>query len=413
MPRHRCFRLGRYLIAAAVVLFLQAIPTLSQAGQESFLEMTVGKNTYRGKLVARDRHTCWLMDRDGQLNSIKLKSVDLFGKISPQFEGLSPGRFRDKLLHEFGNKFEVVGTRHYLVCAARGAAEPYASLFEDLYRTFHVHFSTRGFEMTEPEFPLVAVVYPDRQQFASACQRDGITFSSGLRGYYLFTSNRVLLYGISKTSAASDDRERSRIGFHNPFANEPTHRLLRVPTASPTSAVAFRGIADELKGTVIHEATHQVAFNTGLHNRVGRNPLWVVEGMATVFEAPGIRDRHNSQSISSRINRERFIWFRNFIQERREPKSLSQFLGGDTLFQTAALDAYSQAWALTFFLMETRSSQYARYLRTLAGRDPLKPYPAETRIDDFKREFGSDLDSFETEFLRYATRLQVKGERTR
>ena len=132
MPRHCCVHLRRCLIATAAIALLHSTPTLAQAGQPSFLEMTVGKNTYRGKLVARDKHTCWLMDRDGRLNSIKLKSVDLFEKISPRFEGLSPGRFRDRLLHEFGNKFEVVGTRHYLVCAARGAAEPYTRIFEDL-----------------------------------------------------------------------------------------------------------------------------------------------------------------------------------------------------------------------------------------------------------------------------------------
>src|SRR5204863_7870023 len=130
------------------------------------------------------------------------------------------------------------------------------------------------------------------------------------------------------------------VGPQNPF---------RLPFASGGDPAFWGSFEGSLKDTMIHEATHQVAFNTGLHSRVGENPKWVVEGLATVFEAPGIRSSGAGPAVKNRINRERFIWFGNYAKARRKPKSLEAFLSSDDLFKSAVLDAYSEAWAFSFF----------------------------------------------------------------
>jgi hypothetical protein len=66
-----------------------------------------------------------------------------------------------------------------------------------------------------------------------------------------------------------------------------------------------------------------------------------------------------------------------------------------------ATDAYAEAWALTYFLMRTRSADYHKYLRMLAEKKPLVELTAEQRIAEFQNCFGSDLAKLETEFLRY------------
>jgi len=157
---------------------------------------------------------------------------------------------------------------------------------------------------------------------------------------------------------------------------------------------------------MIHEATHQAAFNTGLHSRVGENPKWVVEGLATVFEAPGIRNSGANIGAKMRINLERLVWFGDYSRSRRQPKSLEAFLSKDDLFRSAALDAYSEAWAFTFFLVETRPRLYAEYLRTIAARDPLMVYTPEARIADFKQTVSKELPLLEAEFLRYMATLK-------
>ena len=170
----------------------------------------------------------------------------------------------------------------------------------------------------------------------------------------------------------------------------------------------FGTIQAGLRDTMIHEATHQAAFNTGLHSRIGDNPHWVVEGLATVFEAPGIRQRNTTGKASrmSRINRGRFVRFRNYMQHRRAAESLKSFIAGDTLYRRSKLDFYGQAWALSFYLLETRSSRYAGYLKQIAARDPLKTYTSQERVADFQSAFGDDLNSLETGFLRYMERLK-------
>jgi hypothetical protein len=331
----------------------------------ALLELTVDGEARSGRVVAKDNETCWLMGRDGRVHEIDLDAVSSYRKLSPQFRRFDTVEMRNELKREFGASYEVSSTQHYLVCAAPGKGRAYADLFEQVYRNFQRYFSTRGFRIPEPEFPLVAIVFPEREGFVKYCRDDDVSPAPGLMGYYLRSSNRVALY--------------------NPGGDE-----------------------SQLRDTIIHEATHQVAFNTGLHGRVGETPKWIVEGLATVFEAPGVRDGSHKSATQTRLNRDRYVWFGDFSKSRRPDKSLAEFLAGDELFQRATLDAYSQAWALSFFLIETRPSDYARYLRTVADRDPMQPYPAEERLADFRSAFGADLEWLDTEFLRFFEKLNQR-----
>lgn len=123
------------------------------------------------------------------------------------------------------------------------------------------------------------------------------------------------------------------------------------------------------------------------------------------FEAPGIRDRSHGEP-KSRINLYRFLSFQEFVKTRRKKKSLADFIKSDTLFQKSVLDAYAQAWALSFYLIETRPAKYMQYLKTIAKRDPLKPYTSQERLSDFTNIFGDDLIMLETALIRYIDRLQ-------
>lgn len=329
------------------------------AGAPALMELQSGKQTWQGKVIAHNDQLCWLMSQDGKLERLEIGKVKTFREVAPQFRSWSSVVLRDQLRREFGKQFEFATSRHYLVCAPNDQrAKKYAEVFEEIYKQFYLYFSVRGFKVIEPEFPLVAIVFPDHGAFAKYAQKDGVRSLTNLKGYYLTTTNRI---------AAFED-------------------------ANATG---------DLYDTLVHEATHQVAFNVGLHTRVGLNPKWVVEGLATVFEAPGIRNSSASASPKSRLNTERLIWFSNFSKSRRKSKSLEAFIAGDEFFDSDQLDAYSQAWALSFFLIETRPREYAKYLASIAARDPLKGYSPEQRLADFKQAFGKDTVMLEAEFLRF------------
>lgn len=331
----------------------------------ALLELKVGKERLEGRIAAHNDQQCWLFRRDGHLASFRTDDVTDFHEIAPKFRPYSSLEIRDRLQTEFGRNFEVKTTTHYVVVARKGTADRYATLFERIYRQFHTYFTTRGFRMSEPEFPLIAVVLPDEQAFVNYCVGEGAKPQPSLVGFYLPGSNRVALYDRAANAQSTDE---------------------------------------DVDSTVIHEGTHQVAFNTGVHSRIGQSPLWLVEGLATLFEADGIRQREAGGEAIGRVNPERFNWFREY-RTRRPKKSLEAFIRNDTLFKKSALDAYSQAWALSFYLAESRQVEFASYLKKVASRNPLEPYDEESRLKDFKSAFGNDLEFVETGMLRYFERL--------
>lgn len=392
------------------LVWLLATASAAAGAPPALIEVDVGKGVLQGKVAAHNESLFWLMGQDGRMRTMKSDSVKKFRQVSPQFAAWPLTTLRDQLRREFGKAYDVVGTRHYVVCA-RGEqkARAYAETFEELFRSFQMYFSVRGFKLHEPEFPLVAVIFPDYDSFSRYAKAEHVPVSRSLKGYYMSTSNRVALYDDPDATAdlhgvrGDDVPEFARIRSGHLSLGGPHD--FPVPNSGELGCQAEGGawasIEASLKDTLIHEATHQVAFNTGLHTRIGENPKWVVEGLATVFESPGIRNPGGSTTAKTRINRERFVWFGNFSSSRRKPHSLEDFLASDDLFKSDTLDAYSQAWALSFFLIETRPRPYAEYLRTMAARDPLLPYSSAERVADFKKTVSKELPLLEAEFLRF------------
>lgn len=352
----------RLIVAALCWLLFETVATGQTETSRALIEVKIGTTQFLGRVAAADEKDCWLFQRDGRMTKFLMDDVTDCGEIEARFKPFTSLELRDRLQTEFGRNFEVKTTQHYVVAARPGTAERHAALFESLYRQCHRYFVSRGFRMAEPEFPLIAIVFPDQSSFSKYCRSEGRTPPPGLVGFYLATNNRVALFERSASESDMDD-------------------------------------------TLIHEATHQVAFNTGIHSRIGQNPLWVVEGLATLFEAEGIRIRQPSDDARQRINPERLKWFNNYQQQRRKAGSLETFLRDDTLFRRAPLDAYSQAWGLTFYLVESRPAEFSRYLKAISARDPMTSYDSDSRLRDFQDAFGKDLEFVETGMLRFLDQL--------
>ena len=325
------------------------------------LDVQVGDQRHSGRIMIHDDQSCWLLKRDGRLQEIAVEEVTEFVERGDRFKSLTQIELKNQLRSEFGKSFEVFTTQHYVVAARTGDAGHYAGVFEQIYRDFVRSFRTRGLHVDEPEFPLIAIVFPDQTGFVNYCRTERTPVQPGLLGYYLPSSNRVAMY------------------------------------QRPNSL--------DVDSVVIHEATHQIAFNTGVHSRLADHPKWVVEGLATVFESDGVRIRTSSNRPAERVNRERYLWFLEYSKLRRSANTLTSLISENRLFETAVLDAYSEAWALSFFLLETRPADYARYLKVLAEREPLKTYDSPSRLKDFTEVFGSDFGELDTRLLRFIRRI--------
>ncbi len=318
-------------------------PVHAAGKSNALLQLKVRDSTLEGKVIAGDQREFWLMSRDGRLKELSFGEVKSFDELSSRFQGYSAVEIRDQLKREFGTEYEVAAKGHYVVCARRGNAREYARLLDAIYNRFASYFRVRQLKLTKPEFPMVALVFPEHAGFARYAAGDGVRAVRGLLGYYHPHTNRVALFDPGQQAAATDAASR----IHNDLAIlDPWNGNRDWPTADIFAAT---GSSDSgLMDTMIHEGTHQIAFNMGLHTRIGDNPKWIVEGLATVFEAPGIREGSSRAKASARINRERFVWFMNYIQKRRQKNSLANFISDDKYFHASVLDGYSQAWALSF-----------------------------------------------------------------
>jgi hypothetical protein len=181
-------------------------------------------------------------------------------------------------------------------------------------------------------------------------------------GYYHIETNRIALYDMGNADSANWDRNAA---------------------------------------VLIHEATHQMAFNTGVHSRYCPPPKWLAEGLAMLFEAPGVYDSRHHTSPGDRVNRDRLNTFREGVTPRHRPALLAAIVASDELFRTSPGAAYAESWALSFFLVETMPGKYVEYLKRTAARQPFEDYTAAERTADFTAVFGADWRMLEARFLRF------------
>ena len=176
-------------------------------------------------------------------------------------------------------------------------------------------------------------------------------------------------------------------------------------SASPIKRFLAQPQAARTVATIVHEATHQIAYNRGMHARHSDCPLWFCEGIAVYFETPDLRSSKGWRTIGA-VNHSRLTQFWKYMP-RRPADSLITLLSKDDRFRNSetALDAYAETWALTYFLINQRGKQYGEYLRKISGKKPLIWDKPETRLNEFQQIFG-DLRELDKEFLRYMQKVR-------
>jgi len=403
----RCVSAVRLREVPLAAVFFAVIVTAASCCAEPkprLIEVKDGESTYVGKVVARNSDQCFLIDRFGAMNRLTLSQLESFNVIGETYNSSSAGEFRQALLQEFKSGYEIQTSAHYVVAGRKGRARAYASLFEEIYRQVDSFYTLRGFQTSAPDVMLVAIVFGTQQEFREYCSKDQVLWSDDLRGYYSLKTNRVALY---EDSDAGNSLTTTSHGARTRTSGSPASQTAASVKTPAPPAVMRNNVAGATASTIVHETTHQVGYNIGIHSRLGETPVWVIEGLATVLEAPGIRTRGKSAS-GQKINRERLEWFSEEYQSRRQSGDLAKMVAADDMFRNQTLDAYSKAWAFTWFLTENpaRARLFMTYLHTLAERDSLKVYTPEERLRDFQAVFG-DIARLEVDYIRAMDRLEM------
>ena len=160
-----------------------------------------------------------------------------------------------------------------------------------------------------------------------------------------------------------------------------------------------------LVATIVHEATHQIAFNCGMQTRYADIPLWLCEGMAVYFEAPDLTSSRGWRGIG-RVNYPRLERFHKNLPTWHEG-SLEEMLRDSRRFRDprTAVDAYADAWALNYYLIKYEPKAYTAYLKDLAEKRPLIDDEPKERLTEFRKHFG-DLRKLEQDFLKQMSRIK-------
>jgi hypothetical protein len=305
-----------------------------------------------------------LQGDDGQIWMIQPKQIVGRESNDQPLTPLNNDQVAERLLEEFDDGFAIYRTQNYVV--AYNCSEEYAkrvaALFEQLHRNFFAFWENQRWVLPEPRFPLIAVVLRDHETFLKHAREEIGETADSVIGYYHLTSNRMTTFNVPNWE---------------------------------------RNVA-----TIIHEATHQLAYNCGLQKRFADNPMWVSEGLATFFESPDLRNPGRWRSIG-RVNRVNLMKWRRYVMNRPE-ESLATLLADDTRFRNPATasDAYAEGWAFTYFLIKTHRADYVRYLQSLSEGKPLAERTQRERITMFEKAMNCTLADLDKAFVTYMRRVR-------
>jgi hypothetical protein len=361
---NRAFWTG--LLALTILTVVPNEPVFAaNDGQARFMiEATVHGRRLEGAPLSWSDDKVWLMARDGRLWDFAPEEATNFRKTASYFSPFTAREITGLIQSELGQNFTVSATPHYLVCHPPGQAANWGDRFEQMFRQFGHYFSVRGLNVRQPEMPMVAIVFTNRNDFLHYSVADGVRLGAEALGYYSTRTNRVAMYDSLESRATPGDWRQNA-------------------------------------AMLVHEAAHQAAFNTGVHSRLATPPQWLAEGLATLFEARGVWNSDQYRQLSDRVNGPRLENFRQFASNNRSTDWIQKLVSSDRPFRQNVSLAYAQSWALTFYLSEREPAAYSKFLATTAARPPFRPYSWTDRSSDFSRAFGDDWKMLDARVRRF------------
>jgi hypothetical protein len=184
---------------------------------------------------------------------------------------------------------------------------------------------------------------------------------------------------------------------------------------------------DRINRTVVqHEVAHHVLYNNGVHARMARNPRWVIEGLACMFETPP-----SSQGTGiAAVNHARLKDFRTAVSGGSDTAaitvqtyrsavaagrmtSLRRLVSDPDLFdargQRGAIQ-YAAAWGLIHYLHREHNQALASYLRDLAARRPGSSPADGEELQLFEKHFGPISDAFVSRVANYLLNIPYRPD---
>jgi len=325
---------------------------------------------------------CSLEDRMGRIYIFKNTQILEITEDDTPFTPCTNEEAIKNLQEEYGDSFEVHTTEHFLFLynTSTGYAQWCGELLEKLYLAFERFAEQKNLKLTDNGYPMIVLLFSNIQEFRQYASQD-LPDSKGILAYYNMQSNRTFLYELSGLETETADQRRAK-----------TYKQVAEILSRPQAALNV--------ATIIHEATHQLAFNRGLFQRTGPIELWVVEGLSLVFETPDeTSTRGWTYRGSTKVNKRQYQQFVTYMN--RKPADPIRDLIREDKFMKQIHESYSMSWALFYYLNKKEPRKLSEYIKKIGEREPYSQYTPEDRLADFEAVFGNDWEKFYRKFLNF------------
>jgi len=286
-----------------------------------------------------------------------------------------------------------------------------------MYEAFFMKFALEGVVLEIPKEPLKVVLFGQEQDYLRYSRQRDASLASAL-GYWSAEDNIAVFF---------DQGTTERMRMLDAHAKELAKNKLRARGTAQSRDAAYLANTVELLvkltresddvEVVSHEATHQLAGNTGLMPRGQVALRWAHEGLASYFETSS----DSGWGGIGAVNEGRLKSYQRVSSDPRRARV--ELLITDGLFDIArdtreAADAYGQAWALTHFLMEHHFQALVEYCRQVAELQTKGFGRGEGGLDRrelvrlFKERFG-EIESLEQQWHSHMRTLETDLDRAR
>lgn len=258
--------------------------------------------------------------------------------------------------------FRSSRTEHY--AGAGDAPDAYRDMAlricESLGKVYRQVFTDKGFPAEFPDRRLTVVTLKDRTSYAAYL---GESPGEDVGGHYDVDANQLVIFDFQ-----ADSKDRA-----------PNAR--RVNTF-----------------TLVHEALHQLTFNTGLLDRRGDVPVAVSEGLATYGE---LWQHTNQRATLGVVSKYRLQVFLNQAEAAVDWIPFATLLTDDGLFEAEQAQlAYAESWVFVHYFLKTPSKlpAFRAYLAAIRARRDRSH-----RLEDATQHLG-ELAVLNRELRKYAMR---------
>lgn len=324
-----------------------------------------------------------LEDQAGRIHQLTPDRIRDTQVLQQPFQLLSEDQMAALLLQQTGGGFAIHVTQHFIICS--DASERYTEycgrLLEKVAEEFQQLFVDLEVNLQPLTARLPVLIFREAAEFQAYARRQHPeTEFSDVPGYYSIRDNQMLI------SAISGDRE---FRTHSDVIRELRKRPRQVET-------------------IVHEAVHQLVYNTGLQVRYADHPMWLSEGLAVYFEPASGRGTLTWDRPGG-VSRIHLQGFQQAARDNGLQVPLTELLMSDSAFtgsETLAA-AYAEGWALTWFLLKTNPAGFARLMQQQQLRKPLNAVSVSDRQQEIVQASGLSIAELEAALIQHMSRVRM------